>query len=101
VNEGRAQPDRQEQQLKLFDSLPAGVVATGSGWRWCCPHCGGSVVSVSSESLEQSLADPACAHCRAEFCGLPFREWRAVPQAVKDARRPPTDWRSTRGRSQA
>lgn len=90
----------EQQQLHMFgdvfDDLPIGVVATESGWRSHCPHCGGSVASEPDETLEQFVADPACALCRAEFYELPFREWRALPQTVKEARRPPVEWRSIR-----
>jgi len=93
----QAAAERQQlHQLQLFDGLPSGVVDTESGWRSHCPHCGGSVDREPDETLEQFLADPACALCRAEFYELPFREWRALPQTVKEARRPPVEWRSIR-----
>ncbi len=93
---------RAPSQGVLFPDSPppfgARCTGDGEGWRWCCPHCGGSVYG-RDETLESITTDPACALCRAEFRGLPFLEWRKLPQPDKEQLRPPDGWRSRVDRS--
>lgn len=81
--------------LPFPDADPIVVAREDGLLTWLCPHCGGHTVGEPDDTPTTASADPACCHCRAEWRGLSFREWRALPLRERmTLTGPPSDWRS-------